>query len=106
MTMVVEQADFRIVAGRNAEFEAALLQGLRSVLSRAKGMRGWTVEHCVEQPERYLMRIRWDSIDDHMVGYRQSPLSPQFKAMVAPFFAQPPEVIHFEALADSEGGRA
>lgn len=98
--MVIERAEFQVVAGRGAEFEAALVHGARTLLSRARGMRGWWVERCVEQPERFVLRVRWDTIEDHMVGYRQSPLSPEFKALVAPFFAQPPEVVHFEAVSD------
>jgi heme-degrading monooxygenase HmoA len=87
------------------EFEAALLTALHTLMPRAKGMLGWTVERCVEEPGRYMMRVQWDTIEDHMVGYRQSDLSPQFKALVMQFFIEPPEVVHFEAMASHDGKR-
>ena len=50
--MILEVADLRIQPGRQAEFDAALLQALRTVLSRAEGCRGWKVNQGVESPER------------------------------------------------------
>lgn len=99
--MVLEHADIRILPGRNAEFEAAIAHGLRTVHTRAKGMRGYRVDRCIESPERYVLQVWWDSIDDHMVGYRQGPLSPEFRALVQHFFAEPVTMQHFELIVES-----
>ena len=96
--MILEHADFRILAGKNAEFEAAIEHGLRTVHTRAKGMLGYRVDRCVENPQRYLLQIVWNTIEDHMVGYRQGPLSPEFRAMVQHFFAEPAVMQHFESV--------
>jgi hypothetical protein len=45
--------------------------------------------------------IFWDALDDHMVGFRQGPLFPQWRAIVGPFFAQPPQVEHFTLVGKS-----
>jgi len=102
--VILELVDIRINPGMQAEFDAAIERAVRTVTSRAQGMRGWQVHKCVETPERYVMQIVWDSIEAHMVTYRQSPLSPEFRAIVEPFFAQPPEMKHFELLVQSPGG--
>lgn len=100
--MILEHVDIRIQSGRQAEFEAAMERGLRTVMSRAQGMRSYQLHKCMETPERYLMQILWNSLEDHMVTYRQGPLSPEFRAIVEPYFAQPPAMQHFELLVKSE----
>jgi quinol monooxygenase YgiN len=96
--MVLEHVDIRILPAKQADFEAVITQGLSMVYSQAKGMHGYHVYRCVESPERYVMQIWWGSIDDHMVSYRQGPLSPAFRALVEPFFAQPPTMNHFQSV--------
>jgi heme-degrading monooxygenase HmoA len=100
--MILEIADIRITPGRQAAFDEAVRRGLTSVVSQAKGFRGWKINHSIESPERYLVMIFWDALDDHMVGFRQGPLFPQWRAIVGPFFAQPPQVEHFTLLGKSD----
>ena len=99
--MILEIADFRIAPGQQAAFEEAIQRGVTTVISQAKGYRGWKVNHSIESPERYLLMIFWDALDDHMVGFRQGPLFPQWRAIVGPFFAQPPQVEHFTLVGKS-----
>ena len=96
--MILEIADIRIAPGRQAEFEQAIQRGLSTVAAQAKGMRGWKVNRGVESPERYLLQIFWDTLEDHTVGFRQGPLFTQWRAIVGPYFAQPPQVEHFELV--------
>jgi heme-degrading monooxygenase HmoA len=100
--MILEVADIRIHAGQQAAFDEAIQRGLTTVASQAKGFRGWKVNHSVESPERYLLMIFWDTLEDHTVGFRQGPLFAQWRAIVGPFFAAPPVVEHFTLLAKSE----
>jgi heme-degrading monooxygenase HmoA len=93
--MILEIADIRIAVGQQAAFEQAIQHGLTTVASQAKGMKGWKVNHSVESPERYVLMIYWDTLEDHTVGFRQGPLFAQWRAIVGPFFAQPPVVEHF-----------
>jgi heme-degrading monooxygenase HmoA len=99
--MILEIADIRIAPGRQAEFDAAIQRGLSTVVAQAKGMRGWKVNKGIESPERYVLMIFWDTLEDHTVGFREGPLFAQWRAIVGPFFAQPPAVEHFELLAKS-----
>jgi heme-degrading monooxygenase HmoA len=98
--MILEIADIRIQPGKQAEFDAAIERGVR-VLARAKGVQGYSVNKCVETPERYVLQVFWDTLEDHTVGFRESPLFGEWRAIVGPFFAQPPLVQHFTLLAKS-----
>ena len=99
--MILEIADIRIAPGRQAEFEQALQHGLATVASQAKGMRGYKVNKGIESPERYVLQIFWDSLEDHTVGFREGPLFAQWRAIIGPFFAAPPQVEHFTLVAKS-----
>ena len=99
--MILEIADFTITPGKQPEFEAALQQAVTTVASKAQGFRGFKINHSIESPERYVLMIYWDTLEDHMVGFRQGPLFPQWRAIVGPYFAQPPAVEHFTLIAKS-----
>ena len=99
--MILEVADIRIPAGKQAEFDAAIQRGVENVISKAQGFRGYKVNRGVESPERYLLMIYWATLEDHTVAFRQGPLFPEWRAIVGPFFAQPPVVEHFELVVKS-----
>jgi heme-degrading monooxygenase HmoA len=99
--MILEIADIRIAPGRQAAFEEALQHALATVASKAKGMRGYKVNHGIESPERYILQIFWDTLEDHTVGFREGPLFAQWRAIIGPFFAGPPAVEHFQLVTKS-----
>lgn len=99
--MILELADIRIHTGQQAAFDQAIEHGLTTVISHAKGFRGFKVNKGIESPERYLLQIFWDTLEDHTVGFRQSPAFDQWRAIVGPFFAVAPHVEHFELLTKS-----
>jgi len=100
--MILEIADITIPPGQQAAFDEAIQRGLNTVISQAKGFRGFKVNKGIESPERYVLMIYWDTLEDHTVGFRGGPLFPQWRAIVGPFFAKPPVVEHFELLAKSQ----
>lgn len=99
--MIIELADIRIHAGQQAAFDQAIQHGLQSVIAQAQGFRGFKVNKGIEHPERYVLMIFWDTLEDHTVHFRQSPAFAEWRAIVGPFFAAPPMVEHFELLAKS-----
>lgn len=100
--MILELADIRIQPGQQAAFDEAIVHGVSTVISQAKGFRGWKVNKGLESPERYVLQIFWDTLEDHTVHFRGGPLFAQWRAIVGPFFAQPPVVEHFTLLAKSD----
>lgn len=99
--MILEIADITIPPGKQAEFDAAIRLGIETVASKAKGFRGFAVHKGIESPERYILMIHWETLENHTVDFRQGPLFPQWRAIVGPFFAAPPVVEHFTLVAKS-----
>jgi heme-degrading monooxygenase HmoA len=99
--MILEIADIRIHPGQNAAFEAAIERGASSIIAQAKGFSGFKVNRSMETPERYVLQIFWQTLEDHTVGFRQSSAFTEWRALVGPFFAAPPQVEHFELVTQS-----
>jgi len=99
--MILELADIRIQPGKQAEFDAAIQLGVEQVIAKAKGFRGYKVNKGIESPERYLLMIFWETLENHTVDFRQSPAFQEWRSIVGPYFAAPPAVEHFSLLATS-----
>ena len=99
--MILELADIRIHPGKQAEFDAAIKKGVETVIAHAKGFRGYKVNKGIESPERYVLMIFWDTLENHTVDFRGSAAFADWRAIVGPFFASPPAVEHFTLLAKS-----
>lgn len=100
--MILEIADIRIHADQQTAFDEAIQRGLAKVISQARGYRGFKVNKGVEHPDRYILMIFWETLEDHTVHFRQSPAFAEWRAIVGPFFAAPPQVEHFTLLAKSD----
>ena len=100
--MILELADIRITPGKNADFDAAIVRGVETVISKAKGFLGYQVQRGIESPDRYVLLIGWQTLANHTVDFRESAAFAQWRAIVGPFFAQPPQVEHFELVAASD----
>ncbi|KAF1043354.1 antibiotic biosynthesis monooxygenase family protein [Xylophilus sp.] len=96
--MILELADIRIHPGRQAAFEEAVRRGIDTVIRRATGFVDAAVHRGIESPERFVLQIRWQTLENHTVDFRGSDLFAEWRAIVGPFFAAPPSVEHF-ALA-------
>ena len=99
--MILEVADIRIPPGKNAEFEAAIAQGLATVMPRAKGFVAHKVHKGIESPERYVLMIWWQTLENHTVDFRQGPLFAEWRGFIGPYLAQPPHVEHFALVHET-----
>lgn len=99
--MILELADIRIHAGQQAAFDEAIERGVSEVISKAKGFKGFSVNKGIENPERYVLQIFWETLENHTVDFRQSAAFNDWRAIVGPFFASPPTVEHFNLLVSS-----
>ncbi len=94
--MIVERATFRITPGSEPDFEAAMNEA-KEVIAQASGFHSLKLMRGIEDPSTYLLLNEWDTVDDHMRGFRESDLFPRWRALIGPYFATPPEVDHYEA---------
>jgi heme-degrading monooxygenase HmoA len=99
--MILEIADIRIQPGKQTEFDAAIQRGVDTVIAKAKGFRGYKINKGMESPERYVLTIFWETLENHTVDFRQSPAFQEWRGIVGPYFSTPPVVEHFTLLSKS-----
>jgi len=99
--MILEIADIRIHPGQQTQFDEAIQRGLAQVIGKAKGYIEHRVHKGIESPERYVLMIYWETLENHTVDFRESPAFQEWRGFVGPFFAGPPSVEHFTLLTKS-----
>jgi heme-degrading monooxygenase HmoA len=92
--MVLEVAILNVKPGLEAQFEAAFLKA-SPIISGMPGHAGHELQSCVERHNRYLLLVRWEKLEDHTIGFRQSPEYQQWKALLHHFYDPFPEVEHY-----------
>jgi heme-degrading monooxygenase HmoA len=98
--MILEVAILHVKLESMKDFESAFPKA-ESIISSIPGYLSHELQRCVETKGRYHFLIRWETIDAHMVNFRQSPKFQDFRAIVGPHFAQPPVAEHFERVTAS-----
>lgn len=94
--MIIEYVRYTISGDRAEEFEAAY-QEASSALDASPHCLGYELAQGVEEPEHWVLRIRWDSLEGHEAGFRSSPGFAGFFKAVRPFFEDIQEMKHYHA---------
>jgi len=92
--MILEAAILNIKAGQGKAFEAALREAL-PLIEATLGFRGLEIRPCVEKPNQYLLLVRWDKLEDHTIGFRESYRYPKWRAALHHFYDPIPTVLHY-----------
>ena len=91
--MVLEIAHFDIKPGLESEFEAGVGRAV-PLFQRAKGCKGMELQRSHEKPSRYRLFVRWETLENHTVDFRESADFQEWRKLVGHCFAAPPEVEH------------
>jgi heme-degrading monooxygenase HmoA len=96
--MIIEQALLPVVPGREEEFEAAFARA-KHLIAASSGFRGLTLSRGIERPSAYLLLVKWDTLDDHEVGFRNSPAYEEWRTALHRFYSPPATVEHYAQVA-------
>jgi heme-degrading monooxygenase HmoA len=95
--MILEVAILNIKDGLNDEFEAAF-QTASSIIAAMSGYISHELQRCLEVEHRYILLVRWQTLEDHMIGFRQSPEYQQWRSLLHHFYDPLPIVEHYQIL--------
>ncbi len=96
--MTIEIIRYNLPPDQHVAFEQAYGDAQR-YLATSPFCHGYELVHSIEEPNRYLLRIVWTSLDDHVNGFRKSPEFPKFFAAVKPYVAAIEEMQHYQPTA-------
>ncbi|WP_295616365.1 antibiotic biosynthesis monooxygenase [Chamaesiphon sp. GL140_3_metabinner_50] len=92
--MILEVAILNIRWGLTTEFEAAF-KTASLIIASMPGYISHELQHCVERSHRYILLVRWHTIENHTIGFRQSPEYQEWKALLHHFYDPFPTVEHY-----------
>lgn len=95
--MILEAAYLQVVADAELDFEQAF-RVASPLIAASPGYLSHELQRCVEVPGRYLLLVRWESLEAHTVGFRGSTQYQEWKKLLHHFYDPFPVVEHFTKI--------
>ncbi len=98
--MILEVAIMKVKPELINEFEADFSKAA-AVSASTPGYISHELQRCIETKGKYFYMIRWESIEAHLVNFRQSPRREEFRNIIGKYWAEPNFTEHFESVTDA-----
>ena len=96
-TAVLEVAVLDVRTGLTSEFETAFDEA-RHIIAGMAGFIDLELQRCLENTNRYILLVRWETLEHHTEGFRGSPEYQRWKALLHHFYDPFPEVEHYQRV--------
>ena len=83
--MILELAILDVRPAETTEFEVAFKEA-KAIISAMPGFDHLQLQRCIEDPNRYVLLVRWDRLEDHTEGFRNSPDYQRWRALLHHFY--------------------
>lgn len=100
--MILEVAVLNVRPGMAEEFESAF-KTASAIIAAMPGYGSHELQRCVETANRYILLVRWQRLEDHTIGFRQSSQYQQWRALLHHFYEPFPAVEHYELVFSAPG---
>ena len=103
--MILEIAQLPVRAGEEAAFEAAFDEA-QKIIAAQPGYRSHELVRGTDagNGSRYVLLVRWDSVEAHDPGFRQSAGYQQWRELLHRFYEPGIAVAHFATVAGALKG--
>ena len=95
--MILEAVMLNIKFGEEQDFERAFKEAC-SIISSMNGYLSHELHRCLEVKGKYLLLVRWQTLEDHTIGFRESSDYQEWKRLLHHFYDPFPTVEHFEPV--------
>lgn len=95
--MILEVAILQIKHGKSLEFEKSFEKASK-IISSMKGYIGHELQKCLEETDKYILLVRWETLHDHVVGFRESKEYQEWKSLLHHYYDPFPKVEHYEKV--------
>lgn len=95
--MILEVALLNVRIDQTQEFESAFRQA-QQIISAIPGYVSHELQRCIEHKNQYILLVRWQTLEDHEVGFRKSAQYQDWKNLLHHFYDPFPIVLHYEPV--------
>ena len=97
--MILETVVLNIKSGQEAAFEIAFSEA-RALIASMPGFIALELQRGMEIKSQYLLLVKWNKLEDHTVGFRESSQYQRWKKLLHHFYELFPTVVHYEKVFD------
>jgi heme-degrading monooxygenase HmoA len=97
--MILEVAVLDVKTGQGADFERTFREA-SAIIAASPGYINHELQACIEKPDRYILLVRWQSLEAHTVGFRGSAAYEDWKRLLHNFYDPFPVVEHYQSIVD------
>jgi len=94
--MILEVATLDIGRGTCDDFEKAFHEA-SPIIASTPGYISHELRRCMEKPSRYILLVKWQTLEAHTVGFRQSAQYQRWKTLLHHFYKPAPTIEHYDA---------
>lgn len=98
--MVLEVAVLDVKSGQENDFEMAFAKA-QLIISSMNGYLSHQLQCCIENPSRYILLVNWDTLQDHIEGFRSSKEYQEWRNLLHHFYDPFPEVEHYRSVFEN-----
>ncbi|WP_028561722.1 antibiotic biosynthesis monooxygenase family protein [Paenibacillus pinihumi] len=95
--MILETAVLQVKSGLKAQFEANFRKA-SAIIAGMKGYISHELQQCLENDHQYLLLVKWETLEDHIEGFRGSAEYQEWKSLLHHFYDPFPKVEHYTKL--------
>jgi heme-degrading monooxygenase HmoA len=95
--MILEVAILNIKPGLESEFESTF-KTASAIIAGVSGYISHELQRCIETKTRYILLVRWQTLEDHTVGFRESPQYQEWRSLLHHFYEPFPVVEHYKTV--------
>ncbi len=95
--MILETVILNIKPGLENDFESAFKKA-SSIISSMNGYLSHELHRCIEVHGKYLLLVRWETLEAHTLGFRGSAEYQDWKKLLHHFYDTFPTVEHFQEV--------
>ena len=95
--MILETAVLHVKPELTDTFEVSFKKASVYIAS-IKGYINHELHLCIESENQYLLLVRWETLEDHTIGFRQSEAYQQWKNLLHNYYEPFPVVEHYKQV--------
>jgi heme-degrading monooxygenase HmoA len=92
--VILEAVMLQVKQGFEEDYEEAFCNA-SEIISSMKGYISHELQRCKEVKGKYLLLVKWETLEDHTVGFRESIEYQEWKKQLHHFYDPFPTVEHF-----------
>jgi heme-degrading monooxygenase HmoA len=97
--VITEQATLDVKPGEEHAFEESFQQA-KTLIASMPGFVSLSLDRCLEIPNRYLLLVEWQRLEDHTEGFRKSSEYGEWRTLLHHFYDPFPAVHHFQRVIE------